>query len=274
MSGRSFSGPHGVRQPALEQNLVKHRAYQMLLALFYTEELKRQILRLNDKKSRDKTLQDLVYSQIITPPEKSEILQLVNDRNVIAHELQSLFLDLSHEAFKYGVADYMRRHRHDAVETLRRYLKRFNSIPVLGIYRLQENDLARFHFEFAERTLLAEIVRLERKIKKLAKARSVAIKAVNQEIRSLAADGFTGEMHPDHPLNRYDNGRLTQRGAEICYRLFDVGKSAIAVAHLFRMSLVAARKRQRSWLAVGGKARPKVEVPTLPKRRFYRRYDD
>jgi len=56
-------------------------------------------------------------------------------------------------------------------------------------------------------------------------------------------------MHPRHPLNRYDDGRLTGCGVEICYRLFDIGKSAMAVVHLTGLSLVAACKRQRMWIA-------------------------
>jgi len=49
---------------------------------------------------------------------------------------------------------------------------------------------------------------------------------------------------------------LTQRGEEICYRLFDKGKSPMAVAHLMGISLKAARKRHGMWQATGGVNRP------------------
>ena len=39
-----FTDPLGSTLPALEQNILKYRAMQMLLVMFYAEELKREIL--------------------------------------------------------------------------------------------------------------------------------------------------------------------------------------------------------------------------------------
>jgi hypothetical protein len=177
MTERRFSDPYGARQPALEQNLVKHRAYQMLLAIFYAEELKREVLRLRyfppgTKKLLDKSLQHLVDDQAITTAEKVEIVGLIDHRNDIAHEMHNLFVDLSPKAFTRGVAAYVPQHKHDAVARLRYYLGRLDKISASQVTEL---SLDRFYFEFAERTLLAEIARLQRKIMKLAKIRSAAI---------------------------------------------------------------------------------------------------
>ena len=88
---------------------------------------------------------------------------------------------------------------------------------------------------------------------------------------------------PDFPRTISDTRRLwfvcsvtgmTKRGVEICYRLFDLGKSPLAVANLFRISLVSARKRLGMWKALGGKERPAVDLDALPRRVFYLDYDD
>jgi hypothetical protein len=47
-----------------------------------------------------------------------------------------------------------------------------------------------------------------------------------------------------------------------------MGKSVMAVAHLTGLSLIAARKRQRMWMALGGLERNKVDIATIPHRRF------
>jgi hypothetical protein len=96
---------------------------------------------------------------------------------------------------------------------------------------------------------------------------------LNSEL-SLEGTEFAGDWDPQHPLSRYDDGRLTARGVEICYRLFDMGKSTMAVAHLTGLSLIAARKRQRMWKALGDVDRVKVDIATIPHRKFYARHED
>lgn len=126
-------------------------------------------------------------------------------------------------------------------------------------------------FTSAERTLLADIKKLRSKICQLAKTRSTDIERLNTE---LQWEETPDEEQRWHPLNQYDNKRLTQRGEEICYRLFDKGKLPMAVAHLLGISLKAARKRHGMWRASGGAGRLSVDLSNLPERKFYRRYDD
>ncbi len=85
---------------------------------------------------------------------------------------------------------------------------------------------------------------------------------------------YENDWHPQHALNRYDGGRLTKRGIEICYRLFDMGKSTMAVAHLSGLSMIATRKRQRMWIALGDMNRVKIDINSIPYRKFYIRHDD
>ena len=44
MLPKRFTDPFGSKLPALEQNIIKLRALEMLLSLFYAEELKRDVL--------------------------------------------------------------------------------------------------------------------------------------------------------------------------------------------------------------------------------------
>jgi len=127
-------------------------------------------------------------------------------------------------------------------------------------------------FTSAERTLLADIKKLRSKIRKLAKTRSADIEPLNAELQ--VEEGTPDQEQHRHPPNQYDNKRLTQRGEEICYRLFDNGKSPMAVAHLMGISLKAARKRHGMWRAAGGAGRLSVDLSTLPERKFFRRYGD
>ncbi|MDA9491889.1 hypothetical protein XI08_23075 [Bradyrhizobium sp. CCBAU 11361] len=102
------------------------------------------------------------------------------------------------------------------------------------------------------------------------KERNVAIKKVNAEM-SLKGTGLEGEYDPYHLRNHFEDKRLTKRGVEICYRLFDLGRSEMAVAHLMRLSLLAVRMRKKMWDKLGGKSRKKVDTDTLPGRKYARR---
>ncbi len=71
------------------------------------------------------------------------------------------------------------------------------------------------------------------------------------------------EFDPKDPKNKYEVGglmKLTPRGIEICYRLFDAGKSRYAVCHLMEISFGAATHRLDSWKKLGGANREKQPV--------------
>lgn len=81
----------------------------------------------------------------------------------------------------------------------------------------------------------------------------------------MAGSPLTGLFVPGWPENRYGRGRLTPRGVETCYQLFEMGKSAMAVAHLMDLSLASARKRERMWQNLGGDQRGKRVIAEIPK---------
>ena len=68
------------------------------------------------------------------------------------------------------------------------------------------------------------------------------------------------DFNPKDPANKYEVGglmKLTPRGIEICYRLFDAGKSRYAVATLMGISFGAANHRCGAWKKLGGVDRVK-----------------
>lgn len=299
MLPKRFTDPLGSKLPALERSIVKLRAMEMILVLFYAEELKRGVLnriqttdqwkcRLLENESHeerapkgkknpvDKALNALVADRAITLADKKEIVELIDYRNAIGHQMHNLVVDLSPEQIARTrvayAADRFPKYNYGAVKRLQHFLDLLG-----GLYRthhyVMEVNFDGLIFEFAEKTFLAEIKRLNRKISKLLEIRKNQVKKLNAEL-SLVGTELQGENHPRHPLNQYDDGRLTKRGAEVCYRLYDVGKSPFAVAHLTGLSLKAAQKRKGTWKKLGGSRRAKVDIATIPDRKFYRRYDD
>jgi hypothetical protein len=68
------------------------------------------------------------------------------------------------------------------------------------------------------------------------------------------------DFDPKDPTNKFEVGgqmKLTPRGIEICYRLFDAGKSRYSVATLMGVSFGAATHRLDAWQKLGGVNRVK-----------------
>jgi hypothetical protein len=64
-------------------------------------------------------------------------------------------------------------------------------------------------------------------------------------------------------LNKYEAGgleKLTRRGTEICYRLFDAGKTRYAVSELMNISFGAANHRYKAWEKAGGNNRTRETI--------------
>lgn len=71
------------------------------------------------------------------------------------------------------------------------------------------------------------------------------------------------ELDPKDPRNKYEIGglmKLTERGIEICYRLFDAGKTRYAVKELMDISFGAADHRFKAWEKAGGVNREKMPL--------------
>ncbi|GAB4072309.1 hypothetical protein KHC28_01435 [Ancylobacter sonchi] len=292
---RHYFDPLGSRLPALERNILRLRSLQMVLVMFYAEQLKQTVLDLIQgtdkframmsdhnatqvrvpKTAKDqvkKCLDALLADGAITAEDKDEIRELIDYRNMVGHEIHNLVGDVGGEKY---VREYFSMsssvYNYEAVERMRHYLdllsERYITHHYVGTMRMEG-----LLFDAAERTLLEDIGRLKAKVKRQAGIRKQQVTALNEEIRAIG--GLSDAEHPHHPLNQYDDKRLTKRGEEVCYRLFDRGQSPMVVAHLMEISLPSAKKRQRMWAKAGGIARPAVDLDRLPKRKFYRRDDD
>jgi hypothetical protein len=69
-----------------------------------------------------------------------------------------------------------------------------------------------------------------------------------------AEAGEFDELDPVNPLNK--SGQfLTRRGIEVCYRMFDAGKTRYAVKQAMNISYGAATHRFHAWEKLGGKNR-------------------
>lgn len=62
------------------------------------------------------------------------------------------------------------------------------------------------------------------------------------------------ELDPMDPRNKTSDGKLSERGVEVCYRLFDEGKTRYAVAKAMSISFGAATHRQQAWRKARGLA--------------------
>jgi hypothetical protein len=62
-----------------------------------------------------------------------------------------------------------------------------------------------------------------------------------------------------NPLNKVGQF-LTPRGIEVCYRLFDMGKTRYAVADALKISYGAATHRFHAWEKLGGRDRKRMPL--------------
>ena len=262
--------PFGGRLLALERNILKYRALEMILAIFYCEHLKRKMQRVVDsnagfrkttniggKKAGHRTngamtgkrvMRLLQEWQLINEGEAKAIRELVDFRNVIAHEVQSAVSDVGGSRFvrELNRLDSSRpKYSHGAVERLKGLIallddRTHNTDLTLTI------DFEPLEFEAAERIYELELRRLRNTIDRQYEQRKQTIRKLNDElVLSEAEWGF--DYHPSDPENKFANGRLTERGIKVCYRLYDLGKSPMAVALLMQISLHAAKRRRTQW---------------------------
>lgn len=239
----SYLDPLGSRLPALEQNMLKLRLAQMVLVLFYAEQLKARVLSLiqrtdgfmahtgraervpqGTKNPVGKCLDALEADGALSADEKAEIRRLIDYRNSVGHDVHELVADITSElsvrrSWRY-LPENFARYDYEAVERLQHFLKLLGESQRTHHY-IGTISFDGLQFRSAERVFLNEIKLLRRKIAKQWKARQQQIDDLNKQMQSAIIG--SGETDPRHPSNQYDNGRLTLRGEEICYRLFDQG---------------------------------------------------
>lgn len=262
--------PHGAAPTAWETDILKIRAFEMVLVLFYMEALRRFIIesiqatdkfsgadRISDGKPKTKEGKRmelaralLVSEGAITQAESDELFGLLDYRNLIGHKVQELTVDvgaysdltrLDPKSFKKIPAyDYTAAKRAKKLKEIveRGMMRKF--VMSLGMESLQ--------FEAAERTYLAEIERLKMRVNNGITKTNKLIEQTNQIIKSIPKS-VTEAAVPYHPRNTRENGSLTRAGGECAFQLFEAQATPLAVAYMMRISLRSANLWFKKWQA-------------------------
>src|SRR4051812_42947338 len=67
------------------------------------------------------------------------------------------------------------------------------------------------------------------------------------------------DLDPKNPLNK-SGVNLTKRGVEVCYRMFDAGRTRYAVSAALDISYGAATHRYHAWEKLGGAERERSSL--------------
>lgn len=237
----------------------------MVLVLFYMEDLKRFILgsieatdcfdgmnRLTNGKSKtgngkklDLARAVLVSEGVIDQAESDELKALVDYRNIIGHTIHDLTVDVGAYSdlatFEpMPLYDYTAAKRAKALrqKVSRGMMKNF-------ILRWSSEALA---FEAAEKTYIAEIERLKKRVNQGVEKANKLIAETNHVIKAIPK-WVMDSAQPAHPGCIKENGTLSKRGAECAFQLFDAHATPLAVAYLMRISHRSATHWYAKWKA-------------------------
>jgi uncharacterized protein YutE (UPF0331/DUF86 family) len=264
--------PRGNRLSALEKNQLKRRALEMVLVLFYIEDLKHFVvesIRATDrlrglanggrlspptKNLYRKAWAILVDAGVLSQQESDEIQELVDYRNLVAHQTHALTADVGRYT-SLRAADDAARYDDSALERVQ-YLreKLFSEMGRKFVLSISFRGL---NFEAAERAYLEELEILNRKLRRQIEVLRAETDQTNAQIRVLHQSGVLATLEPGHPAQINRSGQLTSQGIHCCRELFTAGASPFVVAHLMRLSLRAATRQHGLWLAT---ARPAAAV--------------
>lgn len=251
--------PHARLPTTLESNELKARALEMILILFYMEDLKEFVLKsisstsefrktdlLNmiDKDSKDKPFEKaralLVSEKIINQEESDEIKKLVDYRNHIGHRVYQLTVDVG----AYSDLDIIPQYDYTAVKRAQELRSKvINGMGRKFILAMSFNTLA---FDAAETVYRKEIDRLKKKINKGILELNKEISEINKFIKSIPKSALEA-THPNNPDNYKKNGTLSPHGIRCVCTLFDFQATPLAVSYIMRCSYNTASSWYKKW---------------------------
>jgi len=251
--------------------MFKLRALEMVLVLYYMEDLKESVIAsfkasddirsdvsFDESQSKGKNSKGLLnFKQarlrllsegIISDSESERILELIELRNTIGHEIYKVTADIGPNShlvkyiddaacntilYKYDVVSAARKLRREVIDRMgRNYVIALPFSPVV--------------FSAAESTYMKEIKSLKRKVGKGVLDYNRMVESINSEFDRLSNDVLEF-VAPGHPDNFLVNGNLSRKGIEGIYRLFDYKLTPLAAAHLLRISYRAALRWYKRW---------------------------
>ncbi len=251
--------PKESRLPALERNILKYRALEMVMILFHAESLKEFVLKsiqatdriltprnpripAEAKEKYKKACAILVSDKILTQEECKVVQGLLDFRNHIGHRIHRLTCDISHDSNSQSFARHSNiKYDYDILNKLKYYRRKIED-GFSGKYAMSLSPDTLL-FEAAQKTYERELRLLDHKIRRQLEARKKDNQKLKQE---LSEDSYRALDAFPYPF-KYKNGKLTKSGIELCHHLFNQNKSPLAVAYLLRISYRAAIKRFRAW---------------------------
>lgn len=270
--------PHGSAVLAWEADILKVRALEMVLILFYVQDLKEFILHsiegthkirsrlgiptstdavvgstggnagTREGKKLDRARALLVDEGVITQDESDELFKLMDYRNSIGHAVHELTGDVGKYAH-LGKADPKTNEPITLYDyTAAKRAKALSEKIQEGMARsfVLTVNLGGLQFESAEKTYIAEVKRLKKKINKAIEKANQLIAETNRVIRNIP-DSVKASAEPRHPRHTRHNGSLTPAGRHCAYALFTAGATVLAVAYMMRISLRSAKLAFRNW---------------------------
>lgn len=257
--------PHGRTPTTLEADVLKLRAFEMVLVLFYMEDLKRFILRsientdrfngrsrLNPKKNKmmESAREILVAEGVISQAESDELHKLLNYRNSIGHQIHDLTVDIG------AYSDLTHRdpktdkpiHEYDYTAAKRAAQLKNKVKDGMGKAFSLSMSLDSLKFEAAERVYLAEIKRLKNKVNKGIRQLRKAIADTNAVIKSIPRT-VLDSAQPGHPRNIKNNGTLSRHGADCIFQLYEANATPLAAAYMMRLSTRSTTIWRKKWEA-------------------------
>lgn len=255
--------PRGNRLSALEKNELKRRALEMILVLFYVEDLKQFVvdsIRATDnlrtlaeggrlppgtKKLYEKAWAILVDAGILTGDESDELQELIDYRNIVAHQTHALTRDVGRYT-SLSIGNDLSRYENNALKRVQYFHEKVLTGMMQDFVLIL--SFRGLHFEAAERTYIEELEVLKRKIRRQTISAQKEVEQANAEISKLRQSRLLTKLQPGHPDQIDRSGKFTDKGIICCRGLFDAGASPFVVAHLMRVSLRAAKRQHRLWL--------------------------
>jgi len=189
-----------MRLAALEKNILVYRALQMALFLFYAEDIKQQLIlsvgpevrkrgqaALKGGKLLKAIFRKLVAEHLLSESESTELQDLIEHRNQIAHHIYLLTGDIELPGRRYGFRQYLSlRYDYAALTRLKKWQdelwRRFEKKYWIVV---SPNPLL---FEAAEHAYQRELLLLKRRINHQIEIRrkKVADKSPNKALPATA----------------------------------------------------------------------------------------
>lgn len=261
--------PHGRTVTTLESDVLKLRALEMVLVLFYVENLKDFIISsvkvtkrlrktVDSKKSTTNHKEQISFKEahkllilegVITQEESLQLREMIDYRNTIGHEIHRLTIDVGSYSnlAKYDLPNghKIAKYNYSAVQhiqDLRNKVER-KMLEKSFCFELSFDTLA---FNAAEQTYLKEIKQLKKKVNNGVDRLNATIEATNKIINNIPRE-IIDAIQPGHPKNMKMNGTFSPEGIKGMFMLYDAKATPLAAAYIMRISYRTASRWYKKW---------------------------